>query len=304
MKFFLLLKHSAFFIIITLLSSCFFVPSMNLHLKNQPVTKQSEINNIKINLHTIDQSSIKLDATTNKQNTQYKLGEYDIISIVVWGHPEFSTSNTSTTNNDAIINNKLNPIAKLDATLDMNRTRDNKPDIYIIDIKGNIYLPFVGNIKISELTVDEARNKIQKAMKDYIVNPNINIKVIGFRSKKIYVMGEVQQSQMLALTDLPLNLPAALESVGWINYVTANVNQIYVLRKGDNCVDAFWLDGSSVTAMLYAQSFYLMNNDIVFVSTAGLSQFNRVMGQILPTAQTIWYTKSTLPSTALPGVLN
>jgi polysaccharide export outer membrane protein len=48
----------------------------------------------------------------------------------------------------------------------------------------------------------------------------------------------------------------------------------------------------SAASMLYAENFPLINNDVVYVSTAGIANFNRVLNQILPAVQTVWFTKS------------
>jgi polysaccharide export outer membrane protein len=40
------------------------------------------------------------------------------------------------------------------------------------------------------------------------------------------------------------------------------------------------------------ERFQLKQNDIVVVSTAVVTRWNRFLNQLLPTLQTVWYTKA------------
>lgn len=285
------------------ISSCFFAPSMNLQFKDQPLLRSSDINNIQVELYPIDQHIIHYPQIYGIKSVDYIIESRDVVSVAVWGHPEFITEH-SANNNFAAAVRSTGPEIIMD-NYGLKKLNTDTIDKYSVNSAGNIHLLYAGDVHISGLTVESARVRIEQSLKDYIVKPDVKLSVVGYRSKSVYIVGEVQQSQMLPITDVPLNLTAALQLSGWVNSVTANVNQIYVLRrnKQTNSVKAFWLDGGSVTAMLFAQSFYLKDNDIVYVSTAGVSQFNRVMSQLLPTAEALWYTKTSFPN-SLGNILN
>jgi|GEM_PF-3088026 len=286
-----------------ILSSCFFAPSMNLPLNKQTL-RVSRISNVTIFLTPIDQLSVESSSAIHQQQN-YRIGVNDALSISLWGHPEISTVNLANNINPGYYDYKNQPSKQVDTTYGISKPNENKADIFLVDGKGNVYLPLVGTVSVAGKTIEEARNSLTIAYKDYIVNPNINLKIAAYRSKKVFVIGEVQQSQVVPVTDIPLSLTLALELAGWVNPVTSNVNQIYVLRqRNKNSVDAYLLDAGSAAAMLYAQRFYLQDNDIVYVSTAGIAQFNRVMGQLLPTAETIWYTENSIPASIIPGINN
>ncbi|AUR52519.1 polysaccharide biosynthesis/export family protein [Aquella oligotrophica] len=297
-----ILKVAIVFVAI-FLTSCFFAPSMNLTGLNTHMTRVTEINNITVIINPIDQYLV--ESGTIAKNSDYVLGAGDIISLSIWGHPEVSISNMTNSIKANYYDPKSSPTKQVDLTYGLSNPSENKSDSYLIDNSGNAYLPFVGKINLAGKTTSQARDTLTQAYKDFIINPNVNLKITGFRSQKVYVMGEVQQSQILPITDVGMNLTSALELVGGINPVTSNVNQIYVLRKKDpKSVEAYLLDAGSVTAMLYAQKFFLRNEDIVYVSTAGIAQFNRVMTQILPAAETIWYTENSIPNSVIPGITN
>lgn len=285
------------------LSGCFFTPSMNLQFKDQPLLRSSDINNIKVDLYPIDQHLVNYPQVYGTMPTDYIIESRDVVSVAVWGHPEFVTEHSNLNNFAASAHSTGSEI--IIDSYGLKKLNTDTVDKFSVNSARNIHILYAGDVHISGLTVESARRKIEKSLKGYIIKPEVKLSVVAYRSKAIYVVGEVQQNQMLPITDVPLNLTAALQLSGWVNSVTANVNQIYVLRrnKQTDSVNAFWLDGGSVTAMLFAQSFYLQNNDIVYVSTSGLSQFNRVMSQLLPTAEALWYTKTSLPN-SFGAVLN
>ena len=48
---------------------------------------------------------------------------------------------------------------------------------YIIDQDGKIDLPFVGKVKISELSLDQAQEVLKEKYKNFYKNPDIQIKL-------------------------------------------------------------------------------------------------------------------------------
>ncbi len=95
--------------------------------------------------------------TQNNQNngeSKYTLGPLDVIQITVMRHPEVSGKFT--------INNE-----------------------------GKIQYNFVGDIKIAGLTKKQAKEKLVKALSKYIISPEVTVKIVGYNSKVVYVIGEV-----------------------------------------------------------------------------------------------------------------
>ncbi|MCX7123464.1 MAG: hypothetical protein NTV32_07390, partial [Gammaproteobacteria bacterium] len=109
--------------------------------------------------------------------------------------------------------------------------------------------------------------------------------------------GGMTTSSMMALpiTGTPMTLATAMSQAGGMNLSTANTRLIYVIRESSlTHPSVYWLSMESPASMLYAENFPLINNDIVYVSTAGIANFNRVLNQILPGIQTIWFTDSVI----------
>lgn len=106
---------------------------------------------------------------------------------------------------------------------------------------------------------------------------------------KVFVMGEVAIPSTLPLIDGQLTLADALASSG-INQQSADPERIFVLRRGGDLTKplAYHLDASEPGALILATAFQLQALDVVFVSTADITRWSRVMTQLLPTVQTLW----------------
>jgi polysaccharide biosynthesis/export protein len=114
---------------------------------------------------------------------------------------------------------------------------------------------------------------------------------VGDRNRnKVFVMGEVRQPQSKLMVKGRLTLAEAINETGGLEPSVANVGQIFVIRGSYDAPEIYRLDARSADALLLASQFQLRPRDVVFVSTYGLAQWNRVMLQILPTVTALWTT--------------
>jgi polysaccharide export outer membrane protein len=114
------------------------------------------------------------------------------------------------------------------------------------------------------------------------------VNVLDRSQQKVFVMGEVRQPKSVEIVNGELTLAAALGEVGGVNQNTANPSAIYVIRgtDGDN-PQIFHLDAEFATGMLLAERFDMQAQDVVFVDAAGISQWNRVISQLLPSVTVV-----------------
>lgn len=107
---------------------------------------------------------------------------------------------------------------------------------------------------------------------------------------KVFVLGEVGVPQSRLMVKGRMTLAEALmDQTGGFLPGQANVAQIFVIRGDYAAPTIFRLDATSADALLLATQFPLEPRDVVFVSTYDLTRWNRVISQILPTVQTLWY---------------
>jgi polysaccharide export outer membrane protein len=112
---------------------------------------------------------------------------------------------------------------------------------------------------------------------------------------KVFVLGEVGVPQSKLMIRGRMTLAEALvDQTGGFTPAQANVSQIFVIRGEYRSPMIYRLDASSADALLLATQFPLEPRDVVFVSTYDLTRWNRVILQILPTVQTLWYNYDAL----------
>ncbi len=63
--------------------------------------------------------------------------------------------------------------------------------IYPINKEGKLQYKFVGDIDVTGLTKKELEQKIKEIVGVYVINPEINVTILEYKSKIIYVVGEV-----------------------------------------------------------------------------------------------------------------
>jgi len=271
----------------------------------------------------------------------YRIGPGDVLQVTVWDHPEL--------------------------TIPAGQFRDAETSGQLIDNDGNFFYPYVGKLRAQGMTVSQLRDVLSERLSTYINNPQLDVRVAGFRSQKVYVVGEVAVPGVLPITDIPLmvadainlsgglterahksgvnisrggkvyeidlkalydqadatqnllltdgdilnvldrsqqkvfvmgevrtpkgveivnselSLSAALGEAGGVNQNTADSSGIYVIRNSDEAVpQIFHLNAGEAYGLLLAERFEMQAQDIVFVDTAGISEWNRVISQLLP----------------------
>jgi len=150
----------------------------------------------------------------------YKIGPGDVLSIVVWDHPELSNAATVATGGP------IGPGA--DAATSAAAA---PPAGFIVDHDGVIQFPYAGEVKVSGLTQDQARNVVTQKLARYIRDPRVTLRVQSFRSKRVYVDGEVRSPGLQAINDIPMTLVEAINRAGGV-LPTGDQSQIVVSRGG------------------------------------------------------------------------
>jgi hypothetical protein len=205
----------------------------------------------------------------------YRIGYQDTLNVAIWQHPEF----------DRPIQQQFSQTAPTSNTL---AGQFN----YSVNSNGAIYFPLIGYVSVAGQTIDHVRNELTRRLKVYIRNPQVNISIAEYRSQKIYVLGEVNKPGVLYLNNEPMSIMDALMLSSSIDSNTGDPRFIYVVRGGVNYPIIYWLNANTPDRLILAENFRLQANDIVYVSAAVVTRWNRFLSQLLPTIQTVWFTKA------------
>jgi len=110
--------------------------------------------------------------------------------------------------------------------------------------------------------------------------------------QKVFVLGDVNKAGSVKLNRYGLNLAEALSDSGGLNEGTADANGIFVLRKSNVeqtgvIADVYQLHAKNIAALVLAEQFELQPHDIVYVTSAPLARWNRVISLLLPSIATV-----------------
>ncbi len=110
------------------------------------------------------------------------------------------------------------------------------------------------------------------------------LNIPDLQGQKIFVMGEVSNPASLYLRKGRMTLSEALSEVGGIKPETSNPARIYVIRSGETGKpEIYHLNARSPDALILGDQFKLSSRDVVYVETAGVVRWNRVIERLLPT---------------------
>ncbi len=112
--------------------------------------------------------------------------------------------------------------------------------------------------------------------------------------KKIFVLGEVKKPTAYLMHKGRMSLAEAIGFAEGFETSVADTGKIYILRGAPEGVKVYWLDARSPDTLLLSTQFALAPQDVVYVSTAGVARWNRLISQILPSVQLLWQTKTLL----------
>jgi polysaccharide export outer membrane protein len=146
----------------------------------------------------------------------YVIGKGDLLSILVWNYPEL---NIAAAGAQALSSSGV-PVRGAQS-----------PSAYVVDQDGQIQFPYVGVIKVAGLTERQARDLLAEKLLRSIKKPDITLRVQEFRSKKVYVDGEVRSPGNQPIEDVPMTLLEALTRAGGL-LTTADQSSIVISRNG------------------------------------------------------------------------
>ena len=133
---------------------------------------------------------------------------------------------------------------------------------YLVDEKGNIKFPVLGQVALGGLTRQAAISKLTNELaRNTVKSPTVNVSYLNFR---VTVLGEVTKPSTFTVTNEHISL---LEALGMAGDMTAygQRERVLVIREKDGKRQIGQLDLTNKDVFT-SPYFYLQQNDVVYVT--------------------------------------
>ncbi|MNS33946.1 Polysaccharide biosynthesis/export protein [compost metagenome] len=183
-----------------------------------------------------------------KQKFNAKIQSGDILGIMV-------------NSISAEANAMFNPYASIPTMQQAAQTTAPLPAVgYLADNNGEITIPLVGKVKVTDLTTQEAADVLTEKLNKYLVEPTVNVRILNF---KVSVLGEVNRPAVYTVPNERITLPEAIALAGDLSIYGQRKN-IMVIREtnGERIFAHVDLTKRDVFNSPY---YYLHPNDVIYI---------------------------------------
>lgn len=181
----------------------------------------------------------------------YRIGPGDTLHITVWDHPELTS-----------------PAGQQQGTAANERLV--RPD-------GTLYFPYAGVVKVSGMTIEQARQAITSGLSNFIRAPLVDVSVAGYGSQRVVLEGAFVKAGAQPVTTVPMTLGEAIGVAGGVDSKNADLSNVVLTRQDQT----YHLDLSPAhEGEMLARKIYLRPGDRVFVPY-NFNQEVYVMGEVL-----------------------
>ncbi|MBK6963885.1 MAG: polysaccharide biosynthesis/export family protein [Bacteroidales bacterium] len=140
---------------------------------------------------------------------------------------------------------------------------------YMVNERGAIDFPFIGDIYLVDLTLAEAKVKVESELSQYLSNTAITMK---FVNSNITVLGEVRNQGEFPFFKEQINIFQALGYAGGITDY-GDKSKVTLIRERNNEISYYYLNLTD-KKIVESDLFYLEPGDVVIVEAINLKNRN------------------------------
>ena len=131
---------------------------------------------------------------------------------------------------------------------------------YTVSEDGSIVMPVIGTINLKGMSLDEARQTVENAMKGYLNQPSVFVK---FVDKTITILGYVSRPGVYVFSKKDITIFQALGYAGDLD-IFGNRKRVLIIREEGDLVNRNYIDLTDPN-LLSSTFYYVMPNDVIYV---------------------------------------
>ena len=135
---------------------------------------------------------------------------------------------------------------------------------YTVTADGVIQIPYAGKVKVLGLTISTATEEVEKALKGYIADASVTVKMVN---NYVSLIGEVQRPGRYPIYKSRMSIFQALALAGDLNQFS-NRKKVQLIRETPKgiVIKEFNLTNRSI---MNSELYYIMPNDVLYVPPVG-----------------------------------
>lgn len=130
---------------------------------------------------------------------------------------------------------------------------------YTVDQNGDIQLPVIGNIHVSNLNSSQVREQLRLRLISYLKEPVVMVKLLNF---KISILGDVSNPGLFKIPSERLTIPEAMSLAGDLS--ASALRTLLIIRENNGEREFINVDLTK-KSLFSSPYYYLKNNDVIYV---------------------------------------
>lgn len=131
---------------------------------------------------------------------------------------------------------------------------------YVVSEEGYIELPFIGRLYVKGLTIDEAKDTIQKEIEKYLNKTTVVVKLVNY---SVSIVGEVNRPGQYKIYQDRINIFEVISLAGDLT-TYAKRDDIVLVRKQEKNAKIYHINLLEDN-VLESDYYYIMPDDIVYI---------------------------------------
>jgi len=170
-------------------------------------------------------------------------------------------------------------------------TGNPAPAGYLVNAKGDISLPIIGNIRVAGKDRMQLEEEIKAKLEGLLKNPTVQIQILNF---KITVLGDVRSPGTFKIPNERITLLEAIGLAGDLRMTGVRQN-VLVIRDSSGVKQEYRIDLTS-KEVFSSPVYYLQQNDVVYVQPNAAA---RTEGTVWKTTGAIFISLTSLIVTSV-----